>query len=72
MGIAWRGLEMQDQDYDRYTPPVGFCAFCGQPCEAIQIDDGVGVVEWGGRFVNDVRLVWVSPCCLDEVLSEIT
>ncbi len=47
----------------------GVCADCGEACQSITIDNGIGEYEYWGARGRDVRLEEVSPCCWAEVID---
>ena len=48
----------------------GFCGECGEECNAIIGDFGIGAYEyWGCRGV-DIRLAAVSNCCEADVFED--
>jgi len=46
------------------------CENCGEPCEVITVDVGIGPYEYWGARGNDVRLAEVSDCCEDNVVED--
>jgi hypothetical protein len=48
------------------------CSGCGNACDAITIDVGIGSYEYWGSTGVDVRLVEVSRCCEAELLADKT
>jgi hypothetical protein len=52
------------------TRPAGYCSECGQECDGILIEDGIGPYEcFGATGVHRSRR-WVSPCCEAEIVAE--
>jgi len=47
-----------------------FCTDCGQECEVIEFDDGIGPYEYWGQIGNQVCMVEASDCCLAAVVEE--
>lgn len=39
------------------------CNNCDQPCDAVEVDFGIGPYEYWGSRGNDVRKEVVSSCC---------
>ena len=54
---------------DEDDVPYGYCSECGETCQGILMDFGIGPYElWGSKQVHeDWR--WVSPCCEAEILE---
>ena len=46
------------------------CENCGEPCEVVTVDMGIGPYEYWGARGNDVRLAEVSDCCEDNVIED--
>ena len=53
--------------FDKDDPPQGFCPNCGDECSGILIDVGIGPYEYWGSCGVDTQLVWVSPCCEEDL-----
>jgi len=43
------------------------CTECGQPCECVEVNVGIGFYEYWGEMCNDVDMQIRSKCCLAEV-----
>ena len=47
-----------------------WCSCCGHPCEVIEIDEGLGHIEyWGATSIHEYW-VEVSDCCQEEVITD--
>ena len=46
------------------------CSACGQNCEVVEVDEGLGVIEAYGAAINDVRVCHVSKCCDADIDNE--
>ena len=46
------------------------CSECGNPCDAIVIDDGIGPYEYFGMKGVDRRPALVSDCCEADPLDD--
>lgn len=42
---------------------IGKCTECGQPCNVIPVDFGIGAYEFWGAKSIDVQIEAVSDCC---------
>ena len=47
-----------------------WCAECGEPCEAIEIDEGYGVTEYWGAVSSHEDWVEVSDCCEADLIDD--
>lgn len=47
-----------------------WCADCGEPCEAIDIDVGYGVTEYWGAVSNHEDWIVVSDCCEADLIHD--
>ena len=47
-----------------------FCKCCGDECEVIEFDAGIGSYEFWGSVGNDVQMCLGSSCCEAEVVDE--
>ena len=57
------------EGYDLSGPHnTGYCANCGEDCQSITIDQGIGHCEYWGFVGNHRDVVEVSPCCECEVI----
>ena len=50
----------------------GICTVCGQPCEVVVVDFGIGRYEYWGSFGMDTQLEDVSECCEAPVIDKKT
>ncbi len=50
-------------------PPDGVCEECGEPCEVVAIDEGIGLYEYGSISGVHHEWVWVSLCCEASVVD---
>jgi len=46
-----------------------FCGACGDPCEANEVDQGIGAYEAWGRCGVDTCMATVSDCCEADVFE---
>lgn len=47
-----------------------WCSCCGHPCEVIEIDEGLGHIEyWGATSIHE-DWVEVSDCCEEAVITD--
>ena len=44
-----------------------YCGGCGEPCDMIEVDKGIGPYEYWGTPGRDVNKCWVSDCCEETV-----
>ena len=42
---------------------IGKCTECGQPCNIILLDIGIGAYEYWGSKEYDIQIEAVSDCC---------
>jgi hypothetical protein len=67
-------MREMDEDYEYPEDPrqhvKGVCSECGERCESVPVDCGIGPYEyWGYKSVDrDIREL--SPCCEAEVVDE--
>jgi len=47
------------------------CGNCGQECDVITIDEGIGIYEFWGDVCTHHEYVDVSECCHSEALYEL-
>ncbi len=40
-----------------------WCVECGEECEIVEVDEGIGPYEFWGAPGNDIQIVKVSYCC---------
>ena len=66
--IPEEGYSDKEIAMDEGDTPFGKCSQCGRECDAVEIDDGYGTVEfWGEKCCHEEKH-WVSPCCEAEVI----
>lgn len=51
----------------KYESSTGICTDCGEECETLVVDNGIGSYEYGGSKGVDTRLEVVSDCCQASV-----
>lgn len=47
-----------------------WCSDCKKPCDAVEMDHGIGYYDFHGRQGHDTHKVWVSTCCEAELLFD--
>lgn len=48
----------------------GTCKACGEPCNVVLIDFGIGSYEFWGAQGTDIQIEAVSDCCEDTVVDD--
>lgn len=48
----------------------GVCSKCGDKCESVSVDVGIGPYEYWGYKLVDRDIRELSPCCEAEVVDE--
>jgi hypothetical protein len=46
------------------------CKQCGEPCEVVLVDFGIGPYEFQGQRGVDVNKQWASACCESEYVDD--
>lgn len=49
---------------------VNVCSECGNECDVVTVDEGVGSFDFWGEKGIDEKLVEVSSCCEAEVIRD--
>jgi len=57
------------RDYLDMQIPMGKCLFCGESCEGVLQDQGIGYTEMGSFGHIDSFKIFVSNCCKDKIIA---
>lgn len=47
-----------------------YCKQCGEECNVIELDVGIGRYEYWGTTGVDKRMVYCSDCCESDIVDE--